>query len=231
MTEPMTTDKLIRWAGLATILGGICMVLFPILHPNHDAAGYTGPMWIPAHLMPHIAAITLLFGLPALYARQGERNGRLGLAGYVLATIATAQLLMVAWVELFIMPFIGLQMPGLEEGPPPPGIEVAGLIMNQSLAIGYFVLGLGIVRARVLPRGAGVLLMIAAPLFSNLFGDTFLRQIAPDLTLDTFFLTMTLFGLAIGWVGLGLWTGRGERRPVGAAEGSARGLAPARASA
>ena len=31
---------------------------------------------------------------------------------------------MVAWVELFIMPFMGLQMPGLEDGPPSPDIQV-----------------------------------------------------------------------------------------------------------
>src|SRR5688500_6567720 len=108
---PLSTDKLIGWAGLATIAGSICLFLFPLLHPNHDPEGYQSALWIPAHLTPHLPAITFLFGLPAIFARQGERNGRLGLAGYILATVATAQLLMVAWVELFIFPFIGLRMP------------------------------------------------------------------------------------------------------------------------
>ena len=219
----MTTERLIGWAGLATMLGSVSLLLFPLLHPNHDPDGYRSALWIPAHLTLHIAAISYLFGLPAIYARQGERNGWLGLAGYVLATVGTAQILMVAWVEFFIIPFLGLQMPELENTPP-PGVEVAGPLMNLSMAVGYFVLGLGIARAKVLPRGAGLLLMIAAPIFA--LGDMVLRMLVSDTTLDLFFFSATLFGLAMGWVGLGLWTGGGERR-VRSDAAPARGLATA----
>ena len=206
----MTTDKLIRRAGLATLLGSLCLILFPLLHPNHDPDGFRGPLWIPAHLMPHLAAITFLFGLPALFARQGERNGRLGLAGYVLATVATAQLLMLAWVELFIMPFIGLQLPDLADTPP-PGVEVAALLMQTSLAVGYLVLGLGIIRARVLPRGAGILLAIAAPFFG--IGDKLIYLLFPQAP-DLFFASSTLFALAMAWIGYALYTGPRARRAV-----------------
>jgi hypothetical protein len=205
----VTTDKLIRWAGLATILGSALLVLFPVLHPNHDPDGFRSPLWIPAHLTPHLAAITYLFALPAICARQGERNGWLGLAGYVLATIGTAQLLMVAWIELFIIPFLSLQLPGLEDTPP-PGVEVAAMLMQASLAVGYLVLGLGIIRAGVLPRGAGVLLAIAAPIFG--IGDMALRLIVPQTTLDLFVPSTVLFALAMGWVGLGLWAGPDQHR-------------------
>jgi hypothetical protein len=205
----VTTERLIRWAGLATILGSVSLLLFPVLHPNHDTEGYRSWIWIPAHLTPHIAAIAFLFGLPAIYARQGERNGWLGLAGYVLATIANAQLLMIAWVELFMFPYLGLQGIDFDSAPPPAGVEIAGPLMNLSMAVGYFVLGLSIVRAGVLPRGAGVLLMVGAPFFA--LGDMVLRMLVPDTTLDLFFVSTSLFGLAMGWVGLALWTGQGER--------------------
>jgi hypothetical protein len=205
----VTTEKLIRLAGLAAVLGSVWLALFPFLHPNHDPAGYRSALWIPAHLSPHIAAITYLFALPALYARQGARNGWLGLAGYVMATLGTAQLLMLAWVELFMFPWLGLQGFDLD-GPPPPGVDVAAPLMQLSLGLGYMLVGLGIVRAGVLPRSAGVLLAIAAPFFS--FGDLVLHLVAPDTTIDLFMATTGLLALAMGYVGLSLWRGRPARR-------------------
>jgi hypothetical protein len=220
----MATPKLVRLAGLAAILGSAVLALFPVLHPNHDAAGYTSPLWIPAHLTPHVAAITYLFALPAIFARQGQRNGKLGLAAYVLATIGTAQLLMLAWVELFIMPFLGLNGFDLD-GPPPPGIEVAGPLMNLSLGLGYFLLGLSIVRARVLPRGAGTLLMIAAPTFS--LGGMLLGLILGPGAPDLFFASTALFALAMAWVGFGLWQQPARRAARAANPAFPKALVPA----
>lgn len=200
------------------------MALFPLLHPNHDLEGYRSALWIPAHLTLHIGAISFLFALPAIYALQGERNGWLGLAGYVLATLGTAQLLMVAWVEFFAIPFFGLQ--GFDvEGTPPPGVEIAGPLMNLSLAVGYAVLGLGIVRAGVLPRAAGVLLVIAAPIFN--LGGMLLGMLLGPAAPDLFTAGSVLFSLAMGWVGFGLWTAGGVRRTARAAETTAPVAAPA----
>jgi hypothetical protein len=208
----LTTQRLIRLAGLAGIFGSVWLLLFPILHPNHDAAGYVSPLWVPAHLAPHLAAMAYLFVLPAIYALQGERNGRLGLAAYVTATLALAQLLMLAWVELFFFPWIGLQLPEWESLPPPAGVEIAAPLMNLSMAVGFFLLGLSIVRAKALSRSAGVLLMLAAPFFG--LGDLVLRMFLGDATPDIFFASAALFACAMAWLGLNLWQGRGERRPA-----------------
>jgi hypothetical protein len=208
----VTTANLIRLAGLAAILGSVSLVLFPILHPNHDAAGYVSPLWVPAHLAPHLAAITYLFLLPALYALQGERNGKLGLAGYVTATIAMAQLLMLAWVELFFFPWIGLIVPEWETLPPPNGVQVAAPLMNLSITVGFFLVGLSILRAKVLPRSAGILLMLAAPFFG--IGDLVLRMILGDATPDLFFASAAFFANAMAWLGFNVWQGRVARRTV-----------------
>jgi hypothetical protein len=216
----LSTNRLLRWAGLTTLLGSLCLMLFPIVHPNHDPDGYRSWIWIPAHLMPHIAAISFLFGLVAIFVKQGERNGWLGLAGYVLATLGTAQLLMVAWIELFIIPFLGLQLANLDDAPP-PGVDVAAMIMNASLATGYLVLALGIIRARVLTGGAGILLAIAAPLFG--LGDLVVHSLFPTATLDLFMASSTLFAIAMGWIGLSLWQGVGVRQTACSTE-ARRGL-------
>jgi hypothetical protein len=206
----MTTDRLIRWGGLVMLLGSISLAVFPFVHPNHDPDGFRSAIWVPAHLTAHIGAISFLFGLTAIFARQGERNGWLGLAGYVLATLGTAQLLMVAWVEFFIIPFLSLNMPSLADTPP-PGVEVAGMLMNVSMAVGYLTLGLGVIRAKVLPFGAGLLLTIAAPMFS--LSDMVIHAISPDSTLDLFMPTAVLFAIAMGWLGLSLATDASQRRP------------------
>src|SRR3954468_3331487 len=100
---------LIRWSGLSTIVGGVLIAAFPLFHPNHDAAGYTSAIWVPAHLMPHVGAVLALFGLVGLFDRQFERAGWLGLAGFVRAVIGTASLLTGAMIEAFIIPYMGLQ--------------------------------------------------------------------------------------------------------------------------
>jgi len=224
----MHTERLIRAAGLATLVGSALLALFPLAHPNHDPAGFTSWRWIPAHLLAHLAAIAYLFGLPALYVRQGERNGWVGLAGYVLATLGTAQLLMVAWVELFVMPFIALRFPALTDTPP-PGVDVAAMLMQASLAVGYSVLGLGVVRAGVLPRGAGLLLVIAAPLFG--LGDLLVQVVAPGAMIDTFVPATELFAVAMGALGLALWRGQGARQQARAGAGAVPGLGGARLEA
>ena len=134
----------------------------------------------------------------------------LGLAGYVLATVATAQLLMVAWVELFVIPWVSLQMPALADAPP-PGVEYASMLMQGSLAVGYFVLGLAVYRANVLNRGASLLLMIAAPFFG--LGDVLIGMVMANPP-ELFFVGSTLFAVSLGGLGASLALGTREARLV-----------------
>ena len=43
---------LIRLSGLSLIPGGRADRILPILQPNHDAAGFVNPIWLPIHWMP-----------------------------------------------------------------------------------------------------------------------------------------------------------------------------------
>jgi len=206
----VTTDKLIRAAGVGIVVGSVLFGLFPLLHPDHVAANFLNtPLWVAIHLLPHIGAILFLFGLPAIFVRQREQAGWLGLAAYILPTIALAQLLMVAWLELFILPWIGLQNPDLENGPGPTGTAAASMLMNYSLGIGFGVLGLSIVRAGVLPRGAGIL-MLGGALFYG-FADMLLHVVVPDSTLDLFLPGFVLFAVGMAAVGLALLRGAKEQ--------------------
>ena len=98
----MTPSALIRASGLSAIVGGLGFVLFPLLHPNHDAAGYTSWIWVPAHMAPNVGAILVLFGLVGLLVRQLERAGWLGLVGFVVAFFGVAAAL--AWLPGYFSP-------------------------------------------------------------------------------------------------------------------------------
>lgn len=158
----MTPFALIRASGIATIVGGVFFALFPLLHPDHTEAGFASWVWVPVHMMPNVGAILVLFGLVGLLVRQLERAGWFGLIGFLTAFIGTASFVMGAMIEAFMIPFMGLQNPAFEEGPPPPGVGEAFMIIGTLLAVGYIILGLATYRARVLPASVGILLTIGA---------------------------------------------------------------------
>lgn len=212
----MTPSALIRASGLATIVGGILFALFPLLHPDHTAAGYTSWLWVPAHMSPNIGAILVLFGLVGLLVRQLERAGLFGVIAFVVAFIGTASFVMGAMIEAFIIPFMGLQTPDMVEGPPPPGVGEAFMIITTLFSAGYLVLAIATYRARVLPRNVGVLLIVG-----TLANMVLPKLGAIDLSLDPLWVVgFVLFGAAIAFLGYALWSGTPEQD--GAREPKAR---------
>lgn len=203
----VSPTALIRWSGIGTILAGILLPLYPLLHPDHDAAGYKSAAWIPVHSMSNVAMLLLLFGLTGLLARQLHHAGRLGVVGYVVAFVGTAMVLTHAQVELWVTPFIGLNAPQLMEGRPPPAMPVILMLTALVSLVGYLTLGIATVRARVLPQGIGALLAVGGPAFVIGY---FLGQVpVPD---SVRMALVTVFGLALVWLGWELWAGLGRAR-------------------
>lgn len=202
----ISAAALIGLSGLGMILAGILMAFFPILHPNHDPAGFTSPLWVPVHWMPAASMILALFGLVGLLARQLAHAGRLGVIGFAVAFVGSALILTDTDVEAFILPFVAQNATALMEGPPPPGWNESFALAALILGIGYLLLGIATARAGVLPRGAGVSLALGGlALGLGIVGSSFL----PPLLLAG----ALLFGLALAWVGYALWA---EPRPSSA---------------
>jgi hypothetical protein len=72
--------------------------------------------------------------------------------------------------------------------------------------LGFILLGLAVMRARVFPRGVGVLLIVATLL--NSFGEMLVGDAA-------FYLGSVMFGIALGWLGYALWSDRRVRQGAG----------------
>jgi len=196
-TQSIDADKLIRWSGFTLILAGLLFGLFPFAHPNHDPQGFRGAAWIPAHLMPNVGAIVALFGLVGLFVRQFRAAGTLGLAAFIASIVGTASFVSGLMIEAFIIPYMSLELPQLTiDDAPPPGIGEAFMVMRMLFMLGFLLVGAAVIRARILPRGVGVLVIVA--ILVNTFGDMIIGEPA-------FYLGSVLFGIALGWLGYALW--------------------------
>jgi hypothetical protein len=181
-----------RWSGIALMAGaallGVAIVtisLKPVM---------SQPLSPGASLLLLLSSILLLLSLPAMYARQAHAAGWLGLAGYAL--LQTGVLLLV------ILAATPVLYPSLQIA---PGENLVVFLLGIALTLGLLLTGIAIVRAHVLPRWAGILLLAAtAGFFFDFFIAEFLPPMAGQLGSAIF---GALLALALAWIGISLWSG------------------------
>lgn len=201
----MSSSNLIRWSGLAALLGGVLLVAFDVLNAIFFPGGHGGEMmatnaWIILQVVGLVGLVLITLGLVGLYARQAEQAGSLGLVAFIVTFSGMMMLFGLLWGEPFLGPMLAEEAPEVLELEP-SGPLVAGFIVTLLLvALGWLLFGWASLRAGVLPRGAAVLLLVGALLF---FVLTVL-----ELPLWT-----TVLGLAMAWMGVTLWSGGAERIP------------------
>src|SRR5215203_1798882 len=144
----MTSSNIIRWGGLAAMLGGLFWVVWSLLgRVSFEAAG--SPF---ADVMLLLAAVLTLGGLVGLHALQGGNYGRIGRAGFYTAAVG---LLVQALAALFLM-----------------GSDVWEITLQWLVApvgsliilVGLVLYGAATLQARVLARWCGVGLIVVPPL-------------------------------------------------------------------
>jgi hypothetical protein len=202
----MSAANLIRRSGLISILAGALYALGAILHPaGEDIAAYTSPNWVTAHLVYWVSAILMLFGLIGLYARQVEKTGWLGLVGFVLAFIGTAFVGGIFFMVSTVTPIIAKEMPALFDQTATPSTATV-LVIVLGFSLGYILFGIATMRAKVLPRWSGLLLIIGVSFFMISEAPLF------DRTLSHLIVTVgdVVFGLGLAWMGYALWLEKRE---------------------
>jgi hypothetical protein len=205
----ITHGNLIRWAGLAALIAGLCYVFVGVFHPANVPASVTTTRWQIVHVVACAMSCFGVLGLAGLYARQAGKAGWLGLLGFVLLSLWMVLVMGFSFVEAFILPhvatvtpsFIDAWMKMLNGGPSQFNLGALPTLWTLSapLYIGGGVLfGVSTFRARVLPRGAAVLLALGtalAPLASQLSLGA-----QPKIAIPT--------GLGLAWLGYALMTER-----------------------
>lgn len=142
-------SKLVRWGGLAAILGGLMYLAQSAISqvaPQPRTFVSFSDYLIEAAFI--IALLSTLAGIVGLHALQRDRYGRLGIASSLVAFIGFAMLLVSA-VSAFLAGHLGgFLLPAL------------GFLL---VLVGLVILGIATLRAGVLPRLYGAALIIAAP--------------------------------------------------------------------
>jgi hypothetical protein len=196
----VASSNTVRWSGLAAMLGGALFVVSAVviasmprgcigdecaLRPMRET-GLAGASLMLALLLVVVGAAGLV-----IRARDAGRFGRLGKTGIILGAVGAA------------LPVIGSLIQGvLFDGDYPlmPYFVIPGVL---ALVVGFVLLGVAVLQARVLPRWTTVLL-IAGTLAMLGFNDQ-----------NALALMAIPFGISWIAVGYALWSGKGgEARPA-----------------
>ena len=209
----MTASTLMRLAGLSAMMAGLCFIVIGMFHPLNVPAAVTTATWFYVHIFATALGFFGLFGMAGLYARQAEKSGWLGLAGFLLLSIWMTLVTGMSFVEAFILPRIAAEFPKFIEGwmgmfigiPSQVNLGVLPTLWNMSgpmYILGPLLFGIATFRAGVLPRWAGALLAIGALLIpvGALVPPEYQAKIA-----------MIPVGLALAWLGYALWAERREQ--------------------
>lgn len=203
----MSTTKLIRWSGMALMLGGIVLALHYFTHPPGETAQYAlEPLWVPSHWLGGIAYLLIPLGLIGLYARQSEKLGLPGLIGFILTFVGFA---LSAGLSIFlsvvVIPFLAVR--GLDWLDAPDGVlytssafQLATGLVVFALLLGLLILALTTLRAHVLPTWGAWLVILTIPL--GILAGVFIFFIGTSPSLQG--IGQTLIGCVLG-LGMVAW--------------------------
>jgi hypothetical protein len=188
----MTLQSLIRWVGPVSMMAAVLIIVSQGLHLTLGLAMGAQPADNVLHSVKYVLALlamfTLLLALTGLYLRQAEAGGRLGLIGYLVASLGTVLVAGDWWFESFIVPQIAAVAPQVMTGAITGSMIVGGAATFGLFALGWTVFGIATFRANVYPRPAAALLTISG--------------VVGILALSTPY--QVPLAIAVGWIGYSL---------------------------
>jgi hypothetical protein len=193
---------LVRWGGVAAVSSAVLALLSFVLYlvvvggDRISEAATSAAFFLPSGAQL-LAMALLLIGLVALFVRQAEAFGALGIAAFVFALLGTTLAAGAAWSQVFVVPPLAEVAPAVaDQG---AGSVLAGFLLSFLVfGVGWLGFGVATLRTRVFPRWAVIVLMVGAVL-----------SIIPLPS------RALIVEIAAGYLGFTLLTGRGasEQQP------------------
>ena len=181
----------IQWSGLSLIVGAALLgtaIVMASLAPK-----MTQQLPRLANALLFLASILLLLSLPAMYARQADAAGWLGLIGHALLQTGVLLFVVVSAPPLLYSSFDR-----------PFENSLTGFLLLIALTLGLLITAIATLQAGVFPRWAGILLLVGTVGF---FFYSFIAEWLPRLAGQVVGVSMSvILGLALAWIGLSMWT-------------------------
>lgn len=179
-------ETAVRWGGGLLIAGATLLGAAIVLISLNPVVNQ--PLSRSNSLLLLLSAIFLLLALPAMYARQADAAGWLGLAGFGLLQAGVLLLVVIASTPLLY--------PALTTV---PGEDIVVFLLGIVLTLGLLLTGIATVRADIFPLLAGILLLAATVGFFFVF---FVAEFLPPQAGQV---GSAIFGilLALGLAGIG----------------------------
>lgn len=225
-SKTVSASALMRLSGGSAMLAGLCFIIIGMFHPENVPSSVTSVTWVNVHIAATALGFFGLFGMAGLYARQVEKSGWLGLTGFLLFSAWFVLISGFSFVEAFILPHLATESPAFVESllgmftgvPATVDLGVLPTLWNVSgpmYILGPMLFGIATFRARVLPRWAGGLLILAAVLIpvGGMFPHEYQAKIA-----------MIPVGLAVAWLGYALVSEPREKSVESVLASSARSV-------
>ena len=204
----MSSPTLFRLGGLALMIALLLQILGFVLHPpSEQVVDVLKPAYAPAHLILFASWMFALPGLMGLYARQADRAGVLGLAGFAAILFTAAYHIFLLLYEAYATPLLA-QQPAtrslIEDGPLAHGAGALGPLGFLSI-LAFPLFGIACLRAGVLPRPSGWLQIASVPVLflSMLVISPDAPNPFPGVSAISFMYYLAFLGLA--WGGYALW--------------------------
>jgi hypothetical protein len=206
-----TASNVIRWSGLAAVAAGIIFAGIQPIHPPDAIASVTTGAWAIITTAKTAMCLLFLLGITGLYARQVEKIGWLGLAGFLLLGLSWALQTAFVVAEAYILPVLATDAPKFVDGllgmsygrASEVNLGALPAIYNLGVGIPYMLggllFGVATLRAGILPRRAAGLLAVTAALTpAAALLPHEIQRVAAGMPM----------GLAMAWLGYALWAER-----------------------
>ena len=202
----ITTTTLTRGAAAAAALAGLAYVAIQFIHPADVIESLSTQAWVNVHVLSFAEAVLALIGVTGLYLFQVRKVGILALLGYLMFGFFFILQASFNFAEALIAPLIAVDAPQLAVdfvglfGRYPAETDLGALaalpLIGAILYVGGAVMfGIATMRARMLSRGAAILLIVAAAVtpLAALLPHALERMAAVPM------------GAALVWLGYSLW--------------------------
>jgi hypothetical protein len=188
----MSSTTLYRLSGISLLIGSLLLIIGDI-PDSFTGNGQASAISTTSALIRLIGAMLIALGLPSMYARFAGRAGVLGLIGFTCTFFFFLMAVVSETIVIFTLPLL-LAHGLLNGGAPPLGLLITSLADAVLALVGGVLLGIAIMRTHMLPRWAGVALIVGSIPFA----------LGSALDLPITDVGLIIFAAGLAWLAVGM---------------------------